>query len=351
VQVPIVADQASFLHCPVPTAAPALFQHLVQVLSHPGTRSKPSFHGDKGKRLPLFQELGSDSNKDRFLSTAVKSLFVRDPWWRLFLAYVDTAFASSPQVWRQWGRGQIMWRSLKGGQSLQQRPVKAEEGYKQCHKPLSFAEVMRFASRPRKRNYNDFMTATELCQPCQFHYNHVGKMETFTRDLQALAAALDLSMADYFKSQEFRDDYARYVIEEAVRVPWRQKGEFAACGMNATELGRRVWRRLQIHGLIELRHKLPLTEHALKQASENDMVLVALSAYRRSTNMMALQQQKRAAFREAWRTVDVKTVELLRIQFANDFELFAYDPRQPDVYDRNGPLPLTGAFDVWGDWG
>jgi hypothetical protein len=303
---------------------------------------------------PKFHELGIESTKLSFLSRALKSVFVRDPWWRMFSAYVDKAFAPNPTFWRQWGKGGRTRVKRRGrvGMPGGGRHRYAGAGWtKKCVKDVSFTDVLELAAKSLKHTDLHFMTVSKLCQPCHFRYDLVGKMETFPHDLHALAAALHLPATRYLASDAFWHDYARDAIEDSVHSPWRWKRDIASCGMNSTELALRVWRKLQIRGLIDRRLPLPLKESALQATTAEDMVRAALEAHHRSTDRAALKEQKVAAFREAYRTVNLGVLNNLQQHFAPDFELFAYEPNNTDIFDRERALTLTGAFDWWRPWG
>ena len=83
----------------------------------------------------------------------------------------------------------------------------------------------------------------------------------------------------------------------------------------------------------------------------DDLVAAAMHAHSKSTDKDVLKHQKKAAFIEAYRSVDINDRHQIKKYFVDDCELFGYDINNPEVFDDSKPLTLIGAFDWSKPWG
>nr|KAG5686591.1 hypothetical protein BaRGS_019489 [Batillaria attramentaria] len=285
-----------------------------------------------------FKALGTDDDKRRFLREATKNLFVRDPYSRMFSAYVDKVFAPNPYYWKEWGIPSVR-KSRRGnrGKSVV------------CGHDVTFAEVMSYAAKRFTNSELHFTSAFRRCKPCEFKYDVIGKMETFAEDLRYLSNRLNLSLAGYFKSAEFRNDINKDAIEDSIASPFSWMHDIRKC-MTKHEAGLRIWRKLQIRGIISRRFPLPFSAQSFENVTQEQFIKTALEAHTNSTDAEELKTQKRQAFIEAYRTVDRGVLLEMIKAHKEDFKMFGYDAEPPAVFGPENGDHTTGAFNWQKPW-
>ncbi|PVD36052.1 hypothetical protein C0Q70_03022 [Pomacea canaliculata] len=320
-RVPVISVEHRYLHCPVAKAASTFWVRFMKVLNETGAspfRVALDQRTSVRRNIQTLRDLASREEKLDFLKSATKAVFVRDPYSRMFSAWVDKAFTPNPFYWTVWGAEAI--------HTFRKRATSKESF---CGSDVTFAEVMALAA-----------SGTTF----------VGKMETFGRDLNRLITCLNVSNKDYFRSKEFRQDYVRDAIEDSVNSPWSWLANITKC-MSISEAAKRVWRKLQIRGIISRRFPFPFTEMESSSLLAGEFIEAALSAHRRSTDKDELKTQKEEAMMEAYSTVDSNVLLKLRGVFREDFEMFGYSSTPPGVFDTSSNVYVKkGAFRWDTEW-
>ncbi|XP_076454447.1 uncharacterized protein LOC143289333 [Babylonia areolata] len=288
--------------------------------------------------LPALRHHHNDVSAD-FVTPAYRSMFVRNPYSRMFSAFVDKAFAPNPTFWQLWGVPAITrYRRNADPESLR------------CGHDVTFAEVLAYAVARLHRGDLHFQPMWQLCKPCAYSYHFIGKMETFSKDLNLLAHTLNLSVVPYFRSTEFRTDYVRDAIEDSIKSPFSWLREIQPC-MSKYEAGLRIWRKLQIRGLISRRLRFPYTGMDFTHVTAEELIDVALKAHSESRDKEELKQQKHEALVEAFRSVDRETLMEVERIWQDDFAMFGYLSHPEEIFSDDGSSVVrTGAFDWRSDW-
>ena len=291
---------------------------------------------DRRRFTKKLSELPADQSP-AITKSAFRNAFVRNPYSRMFSAYVDKAYAPNPFYWDQWGKKAIrLFRK------------KTERQSARCGHNATFAEVMSYANKILYKSDIHFLPISKLCRPCQYQYHFIGKMETFSEDVVFLAQSLNLTIVSYLESQQFKFDYAKDAIEDSISSPFLWKKKILRC-MSWYEAGLRIWRKLQIRGIISRRISFPYSAESFEVATSKEFITAAVDAYRRSTDRAELKQQKKDAFLEAYSTLNVIALQKLMTTMQSDFELFDYDEHAADVFDIGGDI-TRGAFDWFYEW-
>lgn len=341
-RVPVISVEHRYLHCPVAKAASTFWVRFMKVLNETGAspfRVALDQRTSVRRNIQTLRDFASREEKLEFLKSATKAVFVRDPYSRMFSAWVDKAFTPNPFYWTVWGAEAI--------HTFRKRATSKESF---CGSDVTFAEVMALAASGMHMRDLHFHPVFTECQPCGFRYDFVGKMETFGRDLNRLITCLNVSNKDYFRSKEFRQDYIRDAIEDSVNSPWSWLANITKC-MSISEAAKRVWRKLQIRGIISRRFPFPFTDLESSSLLAGEFIEAALAAHRRSTDKDELKAQKEEAMMEAYSTVDSNVLLKLRRVFLEDFEMFGYSSTPPGVFDTSSNVYVKkGAFRWDTEW-
>ena len=341
-RIPIISPPNKFLFCPVAKAASTFWNRFVLTLNTSGTMKSPfSVPLPSEGLLPkvLLTSIRNEATRNQFIRESLKAVFVRDPYHRMFSAYVDKAFAPNPYYWNEWGS-----RVPKKPSG----PAPDSKG-RRCYHQLTFRDVMFTGATLLYRSELHFMPVFQRCHPCDFKYDVIGKMETFPEDLRYLSNRMNLSLTEYFSRGEFRYDYAKDAIEDSINSPFWWLTDILRC-MDKMEMGLRVWRKLQIRGLIHRRTPFPYSKEEFVNVTADQFIEVATKAYVESTDRAELKRQKRDAFVEAYRTVDIDVLFKFKTIFVDDFKMFGYESEPADVFDRTRRVNVTGAFDWSKPW-
>ncbi|CAG5130798.1 unnamed protein product [Candidula unifasciata] len=203
------------------------------------------------------------------LETYMKFIFVRDPFERLFSAYVDKILI--PTILKTRVVKFFMDENLVAKESLP------------CNQKISFGDFSSLlADAIMQKNFFDwhFSTMSSQCHPCQFNFSMVGKMETFMADV-------------------------------------------SDC-LTQTETAEMLWRHLQIRGFISKTISLPPNQSKNGVLSLENFKSAAIRAYEQSEPRHIRMRQREEAMMEAYSLVPRETLEKLSQLYAEDCLLFDY---------------------------
>ncbi|XP_046543787.1 uncharacterized protein LOC124253978 [Haliotis rubra] len=94
----------------------------------------------------------------------------------------------------------------------------------------------------------------------------------------------------------------------------------------------RLWRVLQIGGLIDKYDEYPLNPDESREANVTVIMNLMLSAYQRSSPKARLNKQE--ALLQAYSQVSLEDLEQLRLKYLKDLLLFDYEDRPSYLFDR-----------------
>ncbi|XP_025080215.1 carbohydrate sulfotransferase 12-like [Pomacea canaliculata] len=333
---PLVSLTHPSIFCSVPSIGSTFWSRFYKVLDRNVSSLLDSPFTVPAKvanreRCQSARKFGSLRENGRYI---MKSTFVRDPFSRLFSAYVDKLLAPNPTFWTTWGIPAML---LEGG--LEAKDVT-------CGHAVTFQQFVRLVNNRLHREDPHVISVVRTCHPCEISYDVIGKMETFSEDLRYLTSVLNVTFDPRLSlATESKVD----AILDSVESPFEWREDITKC-ISTQEMGRRIWRKLQIRGIISTFHDYPLADEDLSTVSSTVFSKAALEAAIKSTDKDQLVLQKRQAFMEAYRTLSMDDIHVFSQLFADDFEAFGYDKRPAAVFDRNLTFVDTHAFDVNTPW-
>ena len=272
-----------------------------------------------------------------------KFLFVRNPYTRLLSAFVDKLFAPNPTFWR--GVCTNIIRSQRHFPvPFQGKPVLP---LKKCGSDLKFEEYIRaIVVRHRVRRFGsvDCHDAEfhSTCHTCDIRYDFVGKMENFMDDSFFLYRKLGLNKT-VAAANEFPWLLDNDAIYDTVSSAFSFKDDVIKC-ISWDEALRRVWRKLQIRGVIG-KEAFPLSARESNRINVDEFVWLVKETRLNSTFSERKKQRKEALI-EIYRSVPIDLLKQLRTVFSTDFELFAYESSPDDIFNRDQPIIPFGYLSV-----
>ncbi|XP_025084698.1 carbohydrate sulfotransferase 13-like isoform X2 [Pomacea canaliculata] len=258
------------------------------------------------------------TNSPAFLENRFRFMFVRDPYSRLWSAYVDKFLL--PNFWKMYG-----WRIV------QRRPWNhtADE---RCARNISFSEFLDYVTSTAPGSLNEhFAPYRLLCSPCVFRPHVIGKMETFGEDARYVLQQLNLSrFASEFSSYDKHARHEMTMLIDDVYLVY-EESFFKFC-TNTTDLAARLWQVLQINGYLPSDIAFPWNKN--KHVNKHALKELVLEVYSRHPNRDEHVQkiQKEQSLVNGYRTVPDDILAKVRELYALEFKMFGYDPFPEKLY-------------------
>ena len=185
----------------------------------------------------------------------------------------------------------------------------------------------------RLKRDTHFVPSYDQCKPCDYHYDIIGKMETFSEDASLVVAQLGFNLSQSTLRTWSRESELD-AIEDSVTSPYGWRRDVTRC-ITWEEANQRVWRKLQIRGVLDRREALPLSNFKQYSSSPAGFIQLCKSSWERFRETGLKSQQKRDALSSAYSLVPREDLELLREYFLLDFDLFGYESRPDAIYRAN----------------
>ncbi|KAK7090039.1 hypothetical protein V1264_009894 [Littorina saxatilis] len=323
-----------FQLCPIAKIGSTFWARFYQVLreSDSGTLRSPYSVPLKGvENIRCLNENASLPAKGN--SRLLKATFVREPFSRVFSAYVDKLISPNPIYWNQWGK-----RAMKRDGVTSDRV--------RCGQGVTFRQFLRDVNARLWRENNHVIPMAGMCDPCKESFDVIGKMETFPADLNYIMSKINVTFKRDIKlSRETKLD----AIYDSIQGPFGWMNKIKAC-ISTPEMGRRIWRKLQIRGLISSDLDYPVGEKDLTHMTVEEFNNIAAKAHDKSTDKRRLSLQKKRAFVEAFRTLSLDDVRDYVRVYQDDFDAFGYDKTPSSVFTRDGHFVDTEALDFDKPW-
>lgn len=123
-----------------------------------------------------------DIKKARYMIKHYKKLiFVRNPYTRLLSAYTDKFFATYSSLFRE----------LFGKNIVKTMRTSNESDIPTFKEFLQY--MVRYPEDKRFQTERHWMTAENLCRPCELNYDYIGKFETLKQDYERIFSTLNIS--------------------------------------------------------------------------------------------------------------------------------------------------------------
>ena len=267
----------------------------------------------------------------KFYQNQYKFMFVRNPYSRILSAYVDKLFAPNPYFWK--GLCSSVIRSQRHSSAIR-RPLQPTI-LKNCGADLKFEEYLQaIVTRHKKPHGSVDCHDSEFhsyCHGCEIQYDFIGKMENFMSDSVFLYKKLGLNKT-LDAIQKFSGLLDHDALYDTVSSAFAFKNDVVQC-ISWDEALRRVWRKLQIRGVIG-KHPFPLTADESDKIEQEEFIWLVKET-RLKTHSEERRKQRKEALIEIYRSVPPELLSQLRTVYTADFELFDYESSPEYLFDRS----------------
>ncbi|XP_055870817.1 carbohydrate sulfotransferase 11-like [Biomphalaria glabrata] len=280
----------------------------------------------------------SDEPGPSELSNKLRFMFVRDPYSRLWSAWIDKFWL--PDFWFTEGANIANFFNLT-------------EAEKECPTNISFVQFLTYISRDKFLQEPNLLNEhwapyRFLCDPCVFRPHVIGKMETFHADTSTILEAVNLTWVLETPSmmRDNRSGNARPIdrsVQEMSMLTYynMELFTFLSSLLNSTDencfnqrlVYKRLWAAFQYNGHLPFNVQFPeQLETGASIAPEDFLQICKETFFSWSKDKNLFADHKKAAMIEAYRPVPNDVMNRLLELYESDFEMFEYNRKPIDLY-------------------
>lgn len=327
----IVETRHRILFCPVQKAGSTFWKKTLKAMNSQGKFTSPYQVGRQNKR---YTELYQDFRKSRpkymrnlFMKYAVSLLVVRDPYTKLFSAYVDKLYHPNYLFWKV------------TGQPVQQMTNNSHRS--SCGNNISFSEFIKYiifqSNRIGGSLNTHFTPVYKHCDPCRAKYDYIMKFENFKDDFYFIIDSWNTKFNLNISFDDFEGETALNVAETHIDISFSTKRLYAhQCNISAYNFLLRTWRFLQISGYIPKEVELPFPNDMHTSKITKEEVLGAVKdVLSNDINWTRVKTQRHEALVQAYQTIDKNDIMRLREIVKPDCEYFGYDNFPEYLFEKS----------------
>ncbi|XP_033758817.1 carbohydrate sulfotransferase 11-like [Pecten maximus] len=243
-------------------------------------------------------------------------LVVRNPYTRLFSAYIDKY-----SILAAWGK--------RLANVKQKGLFKMGAGY--CGYNVSFEDMLDSVTTKAIIEEHT-MTVTEICKPCTVHYDIICKQETLNTDTEYVLNAGNITeskrraILKMIHGTTLNDTLFGWISSQLVYYK-----SFEHDCPDIILYMEKLWQALQSQGYIDLSLTFPAHEFKKLEKLEAEglttLILKLINTAPLSKSQMSMQKKRVLA--EAYSRIKPATLARIKTMFAQDFSLFGYDTSVP----------------------
>ena len=268
---------------------------------------------------------------------AISFMFVRNPYTRLFSAWLDKIYNLNLVFFKHFGRKIAANRA---------KHIKYET--LGCAPDITFGEFVSYLTSSMlagKCVDAHFSLQNDHCHPCKYHYSYIGKYETFKEDTEYILEKSNLTQ--FVIVDDF--DSGNDEIKDAVHFLYSQKSSLKNCNVSIYCAMFKVWHRLQSRGIVSTKLKFPLANAQVAQQTHSTTFRQMILEARSHSDPGELKRNRKRAYVREIRSLTKDQIDGIKHAFNIDFQLFGYDfePLSPDLvamqtddYDFSPQCPI-----------
>ena len=340
------------LYCPVEKCATTFWRrtfHLLTYKKSPSPYSNPfavplSILPKVNKGFTVQTSYKSSAKENLVRQNSFKFLFIRNPYSRVYSAFVDKLLPPNPYFWKVLGVKSIT--QFRKNPSSKSRTT----GY-----DVTFAEYVKYVikSLQTKKDLDaHHIPIFDKCEPCAVEFDYIGKMESFPEDSMYILKKMELNstVEKFSDSAVYKDMSAEDALIDTTTSPFMWKRDIMKTISWETAL-RRTWLKLQMRGLVDLDQTFEsyVSKDVIGTIKDKEFQAIANEA-RKKSDPVKLKRQKSEGMREAYLTVHLDDVKLLRSLYKTDLEIFKYEESPPELFDRPSEPQSAEKYLTYYQW-
>lgn len=313
-------------YCVVPKAGCTMWIRLFKYLAgqnldtgDPMTLSKYLIHNQKRQFYKLFNARGKDS---QFIKHSLRVMTVRDPYTRLWSAYIDKFLL--PDFW-----------FTKGTAIVRRTRQKPNVRSLQCGHDVTFPEFIEWVVTVghdfRYLNQDKhWLPATDICDPCFFKPDIIGKQESFMQDFTYTLKEINL---DYLLPKIESVNPTEFEIKEEIDYNFKIFPRVSKC-TDKYELSKRLWTAFILNGYLPSEEIFPSDIYSESLNAESFYELVKDVRERYNITKAQKKSKRKHALVTAFKQIPEKHMKLIQKLYEHDFEIFSYDSHPKYFYEN-----------------
>ncbi|KAK3099463.1 hypothetical protein FSP39_004780 [Pinctada imbricata] len=242
-------------------------------------------------------------------------LVSRNPYSRLYAAYIDRVFLPAMQSYSQ--------RIAKKNNKTKGKEVSFEEF-------LQDATTNLLSDRPVDFHWQPLF---HMCEPCIVPYDIIANQESFSQDIEYIIS--NLNVTEEFRSsvteslyQHRTSNSIKEITKEMFPLAVDPKGLF---GHTFLEFCERLWESYKIQGYIRSSFRFPVNKFKMLNYSSLNEALNIYLHFSTISNMTYTESKGQRSYYlyDAYKRVSRQTVIQIQKAYYLDFILFDYDMEPP----------------------
>lgn len=247
-------------------------------------------------------------------------MFSREPYGRLFSAYLNKFFAVEKHYWISVGRG------------IKQNGFNHSLRSRACGHDVTFAEFVKYVIT-ESNNTNivmdeHFTPQNTLCGLCNIRYDVIGTMETFTDDTQYILRKMSFYGKE-FTFKNFEEEITGDFIADEITQTYIFRDDVTSC-MTFHDSLKRLWRLFQIYGILSTKDEFPFSKRESGTLTMLNLTETVFQYRRRRGSSHS--HNKHDAMLQAYRTIPHADLRALRALYEDDFNMFEYESEPADIF-------------------
>ncbi|XP_060577924.1 carbohydrate sulfotransferase 13-like [Ruditapes philippinarum] len=327
----LVETKHRILYCPIQKVGSSFWKKTLATIGSQGKFTSRFKTGGKSDISPvlLYQDFQRELKnnwypRDLFMKNAVSLLVVRDPYTKLFSAYVDKLYHPN----------YLFWKTM--GQPIE-RMVYHDE--MPCGDHVSFSDFIKYIINETHKGTTldpHFTPIQKHCYPCKAKYDYIMKFENFKEEYHYIINKWNARFNLNISALELESSSAIYIASKHINISFTTMKQFASkCNISPYNFLARTWRFLQITGVLPKQIELPFPNDenisSITKVQFLDAVKVVLAS---DIDWSGVKQQRHEALVQAYKSIESTDLQKLREILKPDCQYFNYE-ENPEYLTEN----------------
>ncbi|XP_052765530.1 carbohydrate sulfotransferase 12-like [Mya arenaria] len=272
-------EDGGLIYCAIPKTGSTFWKRVMHVIGGWENTTNPiEIRPEDADKVGGFSTMNDKNITEirEVLGISKTVMFVRDPFTRLFSAWLDKFYSPNPYYWKYGGTNivtrqrfyakntteenskegrkgavHLFEASLSDDKKTEAANTKTQKLPVKCGYDVSFEEFISYVVGFRQNSTcldEHFSPNYKHCLPCTFEYKYIGNYETFKEE--TLFLLNELNLTEKVKFQDFEKDANLDAITDLAEWVFQQEQEIEQCGVTFRCALFRTFKRLQSRGVI-----------------------------------------------------------------------------------------------------
>jgi len=337
-----IEPRHGILYCPVEKVASTLWKNTLTAIQNYDRFKSPFqvklFSTTKLYSVQEYFQRHPNFDINEMNKDADSLLVVRDPYRRLFSAYLDKLYHPNWLFWKRYGE------MIK----LEIRKYKNPNSNLVCGNDITFPEFVEFVVQNFETQHialdPHFTSIHAHCDPCRTHFKYIVKTETLKNDYSFIMDKwmhkFRLNLTNY---KDFEVESVLDRINTHVRISFSTMRDYGTkCNIPAYVFHERTWRYFQLNGVIPMDAKLPFARDMSGfQVSMEEYEKAITKEYVKTRRDPETTRQKERALVLAYSAISDENMARLKQAFSHDCIYFGYNCNPPTLVGLNTSITAS----------